>query len=40
METNMLAVAAGLRVQNGGLADVWETTKPKIEYAELSDTYG
>jgi DNA-directed RNA polymerase subunit alpha len=30
-----------LRVSNGGLADVWETTtKPKIEYAELSDTYG
>jgi DNA-directed RNA polymerase subunit alpha len=23
-----------------GLAGVWEMTKPKIEYAELSDTYG
>ncbi len=40
METNMLVGATGLRVQNGGLADVWETTKPKIDYAELSDTYG
>ncbi len=40
MDTNMLVGATGLRVSNGGLADVWETTKPKIEYAELSDTYG
>jgi DNA-directed RNA polymerase subunit alpha len=36
----MLVGVTGLRVSNGGLADVWETTKPKIEYAELSDTYG
>ncbi len=41
MDTSMLTGTMGLRVSNGGLADVWETTtKPKIEYAELSDTYG
>src|SRR5499433_3043363 len=41
MDASMLTGTMGLRVSNGGLADVWETTtKPKIEYAELSDTYG
>jgi DNA-directed RNA polymerase subunit alpha len=40
MDTNMLVGATGLRVSNGGLGEVWEATKPKIEYAELSDTYG
>jgi DNA-directed RNA polymerase subunit alpha len=40
MDMNMLIGATGLRVPNGGLGEVWETTKPKIEYAELSDTYG
>src|SRR3984893_17462229 len=40
MDTNMLVGATGLRVPNGGLGEVWEATKPKIEYAELSDTYG
>ena len=41
MDANMLIGATGLRVQDGGLANVWDTaTKPKIEYAELSDTYG
>jgi DNA-directed RNA polymerase subunit alpha len=33
-------VTPGVRVPNRGLADVWDTTKGKIEYAELSDTYG
>jgi len=36
----MLMTATGVRVPNGGLTDVWDITKPKIEYAELSDTYG
>jgi len=40
METHLLVGATGLHVPNRGLADVWDTTKPKIEYAELSDTYG
>ena len=31
---------AALRVPQRGLTGVWEITKPKIEYAELSDTYG
>ncbi len=40
METHLLVGATGLHVPNRGLADVWDATKPKIEYAELSDTYG
>jgi DNA-directed RNA polymerase subunit alpha len=40
METPMLVGATGLRVPDRGLANVWDTTKPKIEFAELSDTYG
>jgi len=36
----MVMVTPGVRVPNRGLADVWDTTKGKIEYAELSDTYG
>ena len=36
----MLVGATGLRVPDRGLANVWDTTKPKIEFAELSDTYG
>ena len=31
---------AALRVPQRGLTGVWDITKPKIEYAELSDTYG
>ena len=40
IERDMVVAAPAVRVPNRGLADVWETTKPKIEYAELSDTYG
>jgi len=40
METNMLVGATGLRVPDRGLGEVWDSTKPKIEFAELSDTYG
>jgi DNA-directed RNA polymerase subunit alpha len=40
MDESMVMVTPGARVPNRGLADVWDTTKPKIEYAELSDTYG
>src|SRR2546427_11424797 len=40
METPILVGATGLRVPDRGLANVWDTTKPKIEFAELSDTYG
>ena len=40
METNMLVGATGLRVPDRGLGEVWDATKPKIEFAELSDTYG
>src|SRR2546426_11272386 len=41
METNMLVGATGLRVPDRGVGEVWDnTTKPKIEFAELSDTYG
>lgn len=29
-----------LRAPQWGVSSVWEATKPKIEYAELSDTYG
>jgi DNA-directed RNA polymerase subunit alpha len=36
----MLVGATGLRVPDRGLANVWDATKPKIEFAELSDTYG
>ena len=31
---------AAVRVPQRGMTGVWEMTKPKIEYAELSDTYG
>ena len=31
---------AAVRVPQRGMTGVWEITKPKIEYAELSDTYG
>jgi len=31
---------AAVRVPQRGSTGVWDTTKPKIEYAELSDTYG
>ena len=40
MDESMVMVTPGVRVPNRGLADVWDTTKGKIEYAELSDTYG
>jgi DNA-directed RNA polymerase subunit alpha len=40
MDDSMVMVTPGVRVPNRGLADVWDTTKGKIEYAELSDTYG
>ena len=40
METNMLVGATGLRVPDRGLGEVWDSTKTKIEFAELSDTYG
>ena len=41
METNMLVGATGLRVPDRGVGEVWDnSTKPKIEFAELSDTYG
>jgi DNA-directed RNA polymerase subunit alpha len=41
MDNPMPIAVPAVRVPNRGLADVWETTtKPKIEYAELSDTYG
>jgi len=40
IERETVVPAPVVRVPNRGLADVWETTKPKIEYAELSDTYG
>jgi DNA-directed RNA polymerase subunit alpha len=41
MDAHMLTGPTGLRVPSPGLGDIWETsTKPKIEYAELSDTYG
>ena len=40
MDESMVMVTPGARVPNRGLVDVWDTTKPKIEYAELSDTYG
>lgn len=37
MDEQTLAVA---RVPQRGVTGVWEGAKPKIEYAELSDTYG
>jgi DNA-directed RNA polymerase subunit alpha len=37
MDEQTLAVA---RVPQKGVTGVWEAAKPKIEYAELSDTYG
>jgi len=40
MERDTVTAGPVVRAPNRGLADVWETTKPKIEYAELSDTYG
>ena len=40
MDESMVMVTPGVRVPNRGLADVWDTTKGKIEDAELSDTYG
>ncbi len=42
MDEQMLATANALTVPGWkrGLTGVWEITKPKIEYAELSDTYG
>ncbi len=31
---------SAVRVPQRGVTSVWDATKPKIEYAELSDTYG
>src|SRR5262249_53492861 len=41
MDASMLTGAMGVRVSNGGVAGGWgASTKPKIGYAELSETYG